>query len=184
MPLRPLSPGRVFRAAALVFAAALACGPQPAAGASGDEDRHAVRITSLAGDLYAVEGQSVLLHMPRCLRGAHQEEALIDLEARAVWFDGAAGACAIHRLMRAVDPTPGLYDLRVTSRFPDIYESEIHGWKFQTESCDAPAKDALAKAVIDGRGDRLLITAPEHPNASITGRVTCAIVAVFTELAF
>jgi hypothetical protein len=180
VPFPAIRPARRRGALLRAAAAALALLAPPAAAGG----LHDARVTSLAGDLYAVEGESVLLHMPRCLRAADRAPATIDLDKKAVWIEGSPGACAIHRLLRPVQAALGLYDLRLTSRFADIYEAEIHGWMFLTEDCPAPAQDAPSKAVIDGRADRLLIPAPDNPAASVTGRVTCPIVAVLTELAF
>ena len=147
-------------------------------------ERHAARISAVAGELYAVEGHEVLLHLPRCAPALRGAEAEIDLAARAVWLAGASHACAIHRMLRPVTPAAGRYDLTVAPAGPSVLATPVDGWVFVVEGCDGLPNRAAARLVIDGAGDRLLVEAPDHPAASITGRVTCAVRRVLTELRF
>lgn len=147
-------------------------------------DSYEVRVSALPGGLFRVAGESVLLDAPTCVRPAIGAPAQLDVAARTLTFPKARLVCRVDRLLRPVAPPAGLYDLRVTERAPDLFDTRLDGWLIATADCPVPARETPARIVIDGRGDRILLTAPDHPRASITGRVTCRIRQVLTEVSF
>jgi hypothetical protein len=141
-----------------------------------------VQVSSMRDGFYELHDLGILLDMPDCLHPCLYCDVFIDIRTHEAVF--ADRACAIERAYREMVPVLGRYDIWLTRRGRDLYATRIGGWLIETGSCPVDAAETETRVVIDRRDDRLLIVIPEHPQASITGRVTCSIRKVYSELLF
>lgn len=139
-----------------------------------------VQLSSVRDGFYRVQGQGFLLQMPDCLRPCAFCDATVQLADRRVLFEG--GGCRFERVLRRMEPAHGLYDIWVTRFGRDFYGTRIGGWLIETRGCSVDAAETASRVVVDGRTDRILLSAPDHPDASITGRVTCPILRIYSEV--
>lgn len=141
-----------------------------------------VQLSSIRDGLYEAHDIGILLDMPDCLHPCLYCDVFIDIATHDAVFTDRA--CRIERAYREMIPVVGRYDIWLTRRGRDLYETRIGGWLIETASCPVDAAGTETRVVIDRRDDRLLLAAPDHPRASITGRVTCPIRRVYSELLF
>jgi hypothetical protein len=160
------------RLAAALAAVLLLCPP-----AKADYD---VRMSSFREGFYRLYGVGVLLDMPSCMRPCAQCAGRFETDGPRIVF--AERACAVERAYRVITPMTGRSDLVLRRRGRDLYVSDDLDWLFETEGCAVEGGAIETRVVIDNRANRLLMTAPDHPDASITGRVGCAIRAVHVKV--
>lgn len=164
---------RLFRRLAAALGAVLLIAPTAEAG-------YDVRMSSVRDGLYRLYGVGVLLDMRGCMRPCAKCTAFLDTETHEIVF--TERACAIDHAYREVRPTLGRTDLVLTPRGRDFYVTPGRDWLFETEGCTVRQPEVATRVVIDGRADRLLMSVPDHAEASVTGRVSCRIEAVYIEV--
>jgi hypothetical protein len=152
------------------------------AATSAEAARFATRLFALTGDYYSVVDTDGLIEMRDSGRPCARCAATLDFERRIASFKGAQ--CEITRQFRMINPPPGLHDTVVTRVGPNLYAVDDGNYVFRTPRCDVDARAMQARIVVNPPARRLLFHAPDHPNASITGRVTCAFSRAYVELGF
>jgi hypothetical protein len=164
----------VLRAAAAALAL---CVATPAHGKAFN-----ARLFGLSGDFYRVVDAGALLEMPGCDRPCPSCAAVIDFDARTARFAGAT--CRIAWQYRASAPPAGLHDGRVDRVAPGFYAVVGGGLLIEAPSCAVAARGVPMRLVATPGAQRMLLSAPDHPQASITGRVSCPIMRVWRAVAF
>jgi hypothetical protein len=150
--------------------------------AAADKAAYTVHLSSVRDGFYRIHEEGIMLHMPDCLRPCAACPAMVQLAQRSVDFSGAT--CTFERVLRQMKPVVGLYDIWVTSYGRDLYGTRIGGWLIETRECRVDAVETPTRIVIDRKNDRMLIEAADHPDASLSGRVTCPILRVYSEVLF
>jgi hypothetical protein len=161
-----------------LFATALSAILLTASGAGAGYD---IRMSSVRAGFYLIYDVGVLLDMPDCMRPCAKCSAFFDTDAQTVIF--AERACAVAGAYRAIEPTPGRTDIVLSPRGRDLYVSAGRDWLFETDGCAVTGAEIATRVVIDGRRNRLLMEAADHPDASVTGRVTCSLTSAYVKLA-
>ncbi len=141
-----------------------------------------LHLSSVRDGFYRIHEEGVLLQMPECLWPCAFCEATFDLSDRSVAFGGER--CRVARVLRLMRPVVGRYDIEATSLGRDFYGTRVGGWLLETRGCAVEAAAMPTRVVIDRADDRMLLEAPDHPDASVTGRVTCPILRVYGEVLF
>ena len=143
---------------------------------------YTVHMSSVRDGYYRIHEEDIMLHMPACLRPCAACPATVQLARRAVDFSGTT--CAFETVLRQMKPVVGLYDIWVTSYGRDLYGTRVGGWLLETRECPVTAMETPARIVIDRKSDRILLETPDHPAASLSGRVSCPILRVYSEVLF